>query len=278
MKWSIIADSSCDIHKLETVNEDISFSTVPFTISVENREFVDDKNLRVEEMIYAMEKSKEASHTACPSPLAWYEQFEKADNLIAITISSELSGSYNSALAAKSMILEKYPDKKVAVLDSLSAGPEIALMIEKLRDLIERKLDFDLVIESMKQYMKKTHVVYSLSSFDNLIKNGRMGKLTGFIAGKLNFRGIGIASEKGTICIKQKVRGDNKALAAILQDMQERGNTIKKVVISHCQNIEFAEKLKCEILNIWSNAEIKIVSSRGLCSYYAERGGLIIGF
>lgn len=278
MKWSIVTDSSCDLQNLETGSEQISFSTIPFTISVGKRDFIDDTNLNVNEMIAAMDLCKEASHTSCPAPYAWYEQFEKADNSIAITISSQVSGSYNSALVARNMILEKYPDKKIAVLDSHTAGPEIILMIQKLCELIKSQQNFNSIVKAMEQYMQNTHVVFALSSFDNLIKNGRMNKLTGFIAGKLGFWGIGIGSEQGTIAVKEKVRGGQKALNAILTDIKERGKNVKTVVISHCQNLEFAETLKSAIQSMWNTVEVKIVPTRGLCSYYAEKGGLIVGF
>lgn len=149
MKWSIVTDSSCDLQNLETGNEQIIFSIIPFTISVGNRDFIDDMNLNVNEMIVAMDLCKEASHTSCPAPYAWYKQFEKADNSIAITISSQVSGSYNSALAARNMILEKYPDKKIAVLDSHTAGPEIILMIQKLCELIKSQQCFNLIVKAM---------------------------------------------------------------------------------------------------------------------------------
>ena len=105
-----------------------------------------------------------------------------------------------------------------------------------------------------------------------------MSRITGFLAGKLGFWGIGIGSEQGTIEIKEKVRGNKKALNAILKDIKERATNIKTVVICHCQNAEFAESLKNAIQNISHTVEVKIMPTRGLCSYYAEKGGLIIGF
>ena len=133
MKWNIITDSSCDLFDLEIPNDEISFSSIPFVISVDNRDFVDNTNLNVGEMVAAMEQCDEISHTSCPAPYAWYEQFEKPGYSIAITISSKLSGSYNSACTARNMVLEK-----------------------------------------LEQHMRHTHIVFALSSFNNLVKNGRM--------------------------------------------------------------------------------------------------------
>ena len=108
MEWNIVADSSCDLFELENRYADISFSTIPFVISVDEKDYVDDETLNTSQMVSTMEESKKASHTACPSPEAWYEQFEKPGNTIAVTISGRLSGSYNSAGTAMNMILEKY--------------------------------------------------------------------------------------------------------------------------------------------------------------------------
>lgn len=281
MKWNIITDSSCDLYNLDEQSEKIRYASVPFVINIGNRDFVDDEKLNTVEMVTAMEKCREASHTSCPSPYAWYEQFEKPGCSIAITISSKLSGSYNSACTARNMILEKYSDKKIAVIDSRSTGSEIVLIVMKLCKLINAGHDFNSIIEKIGHYMQHTHIVFALSSFNNLIKNGRMSRITGFLAGKLGFWGIGIGSEQGTIIIKGKARGSKKALDIILDDIKERGHIKERgqtVVISHCQNAEFAERLKLAIQKVWNTVEVKIIPTRGLCSYYAEKGGLIIGF
>ena len=165
--------------------------------------------------------------------------------------------------------------KKIAVIDSLRSGACSAR--QKICELIESGADFETVVER-ELYSRHTHVVFALSSFNNLVKNGRMSKIVGFVANKLGFWGIGIGSEQGTIEIKQKIRGSKKALDAIIEDMKERGYNCGKVVISHCRNAEFAESVKSAIQSVWDKAEVKIVHARGLCSYYAEKGGLIIGF
>lgn len=278
MKWNIITDSSCDMLDFENQNSNIRFASIPFVISVGEEDYVDNEALNVPDMITAMEKCEDASHTSCPPPYAWYEQFEKPGYSIAITISSKLSGSYNSAYTAKNMIYEQNADKKIALIDSRSAGPEITLIVKKLCGLIEAGNDFDSVVEKIEEYIQYTHIIFALSSFNNLVKNGRMSKLAGFIAGKLGMWGIGIGSEEGTIQMKQKTRGNGKAVDAIINDMKERGIKYGTVVISHCQNAELAERLKISIQNIWHDVKVEIVPTRGLCSYYAERGGLIVGY
>ena len=186
MKWNIITDSSCDMFGFDKEHENIVFSSVPFTISVGDENFVDDRNLDVDGMIDSMDACAEASHTACPSPHAWQEKFEQEGNVIAITISSKLSGSYNSACVAKDMVLEEQPDKKIAVIDSRSAGSELVLLVKKICELIESGADFETVVEKAELYSRHTHVVFALSSFNNLVKNGRMSKIVGFVANKLD--------------------------------------------------------------------------------------------
>ena len=278
MKWNIVADSAIDLFTLESPQDDVNFSTVPFVISVEDKDYIDDETLVLSDLIAAMKESKVASKTACPAPGAWYDEFKKEGNVIAITITSNLSGSYNSACVAKEMVLEEAPDKKIAIIDSLSTGPEMVLILRKLCELIKEGNDFDAVIEKVHQYMNHTHVSFALSSFDNLVKNGRMNKVTGFIANKLGLLGIGIASERGTVEVKGVARGKRKAIAAIIEDMKQRGTYINEVIISHCYNEEFANQVKEAILLEWPSMKMTIMPLRGLCSYYAEEHGLIIGF
>ena len=264
MKWNIVTDSSCDMFGFDKDHENIVFSSVPFTISVGDENFIDDQNLDVDGMIDSMDACAQASHTACPSPHAWLEKFEQEGNVIAITISSKLSGSYNSACAAKDMVLENQPDKKIAVIDSRSTGPEMVLLVKKICEIIESGADFDTVVSKAELYSNHTHIVFALSSFNNLVKNGRMSKIVGFVANKLGFWGIGIGSKQGTIEIKQKIRGSKKALDAIIDDMKERGYNCGKVVISHCRNAEFAESVKSAIQSVWDKAEVKIVHALSL--------------
>lgn len=278
MKWNIIADSSCDMFDQEFLDGEVSFGTIPFIIRVGNRDFVDDASLDTAELIAAMEACDDASQTSCPSPYTWFEQFEKADRSIAITISGNLSGSYNSAKVAKQMIEEKYPEKKVAIIDSHSTGPEMVIIIENILRLIEAGLDFEAVVETTERMQQHSYVVFALCSFHNLIKNGRMNKYAGLLAGKLGFWGIGIGTEEGTIHIKGKARGKKKAINAIVEDIKERAGVAKTVLISHCHNSECAELLKEAIREKWSGVDVRIMPTRGLCSYYAEKGGLIVGF
>ena len=278
MKWCIVADSSCDLKTLETHSSDIEFKSVPFVISIDGKDFVDSPEMDAFDMVDKMEASAKASTTACPSPQTWFDCFKDADYSFAITISANVSGSFNSATTAKQMIEEQFKDKKVFVLDSKSAGAVLTMYAEKLVELINKGLSFEEVVNEIEKYKSKRHTIFALASFSNLVKNGRVGKIAGFLARILKMWGIGINTKEGKIAVKKKTRGEKNVVNAFVEDMQQNGFDDDYVVISHCQNFELATKVKNTLLSIWKKLKIKIIPTRGLCSYYAERKGLILGY
>ena len=277
MKWNIIADTACDLYNKDINNENINFETIPFSIRIGNEEIIDDENLDVNSLIEKMDACKEPAKTSCPSTGDWYDRFSKEGNVIAITITSKLSGSYNSAIAAKNMILEEEPNKNIVVLDSKSTGAEIILIIDRIVELINSGLEFDAVVKEINEFMKKTKVVFALSSFNNLVKNGRMSSTSALIARLFGFVGIGIAKD-GEIVMKTKARGKRHLIEKIIDDIKERGFAAKKIIIDHCQNLNLAQMLEEKIKSIWSDVKVIIKSTRGLCTIYAEKGGLIVGY
>lgn len=277
-KWGIITDSSCDYVCSGALGEDICFEKVPFYITIGKNQYVDNELLNTAAMIDDMENFPEASCTACPSPGDWAELFEKAEKTIAITISSQLSGSYNSAEAARQMVLEKYPEKEIFVFDSRSAGAVLAMYTNKVSAWMEQKLDFGVIVSKLREYAAQRNTIFALSSFGNLVKNGRMSKLSGFLAGKLGIWGIGVASDEGKIVVKSRVKGLRRVLNTFIDHMEATKFAGGKVYISHCQNIELALRLRDRIIEKWTGTEVVIMPTGGLCSYYAERRGLIVGY
>lgn len=280
MVWNIVTDSSCDLRDLELPEGsiDIRYYTVPFIISVDNVDYVDDDDVNVSGMLEAMENSRQASHTSCPSPHVWEEAFRREGNVIAITISKELSGSYNSACVAKDTVMDEIPDKQIAVVNSASTGPAIISLIQMLVEEINAGRTFAEVTEKAEQIIAQTKTIFALCSFDNLVKAGRMSKLSGFIARTLGFWGIGIASPEGRIVIKGKERVTKKVLAAFMADIKERGGITRHMVISHCENEEMALRIQETVLVEYPDVIITIFPTRALDSYYAERHGLIIAY
>ncbi|MBQ8073266.1 MAG: DegV family protein [Clostridia bacterium] len=277
MKWMIVADSSCDLKTLDTESPEIGYDTVPFVMDVDGREFVDDENISVPEMVDAMEKA-EKSHSACPSPEAWRALFEKADHIIALTISGRLSGSYNSAMVGKSMTLEDHPDKKIEVIDSLSTGPKLVMLAQSALKQIQEQIPFETIVASCRERAQNARTIFTLSNFHNLVQNGRVSKIAGFIAGRLGIRVIGVGSPEGEIQLKELMRGENRTLKRIIKDMEENDYQGTPMTVCHCMNEPMAQSLKEMIVARWQSAKVQLLPTRGLDSYYAERSGLIITY
>lgn len=278
MSWSIVTDSSCDLYPHEIKEEEISVSSVPFIINIGDNEYVDDENINIESFVEDMVTSTKPTGTACASPDRWREEFSKAARTIAVTISSNLSGSFNSASIGKAMALEEDSSKEIAIIDSKSAGPELIICLEKIIDLIKKGVHFDEIAKQAEKCVNDTHVVFALHSFENLRKNGRISSVKCLFAKMMNLWGIGIGTDEGFITIKDKARGEKKALESIISDMKSNGFNGGKVVISHCINYELAQKMKDKLMETWENIEIKIYKTRGLCSYYVEKGGIIVAY
>jgi DegV family protein with EDD domain len=274
MVFKIVTDSSADIMELENVD----FAQVPLKIITADKEYVDNSDLDVAEMLTDLGSYKGRSSSSCPNVTDWLESFGDADCIFCVTITSGLSGSYNSAQMAAKEHMYNFPDKKVYVVDSLSTGPESALIIEKLRELILEGMPFDKIVDSIKSYQKRTHLIFALESLHNLANNGRVSPLVAKLAGVLDIRVIGKASEEGTLEMTNKVRGAYKTLMSILENMKKCGYEGGRLRIHHCENVDGAKVLRGEVRKLFPAADIKIRATRALCSFYAERGGLLVGF
>jgi DegV family protein with EDD domain len=270
----IVADSSADILKLQT----LPFAVAPLKIIADEKEFVDDSALDANDMVSWFDTYKGKAKTSCPNPSDWLDAFEDYDEIFCVTITSGLSGSYNAACAAKGMYESEHDGKRVYVINSLSAGPELALIIEKLEEYIGQDMPFDEICREIEAYKETTGLVFMLESLKNLAANGRVSPAIAKIAGVLGIRVVGKASLQGTLEPIHKCRGEAKALTAILSHMEEAGLAEGKVRIAHCQNEAAAQTLAKMIAAKLPKAEIRIHPCRGLCSYYAEKGGMLVGF
>lgn len=274
-KWLIAADSSCDLPETE-LGGAAPLLKAPFIISVGGADYVDDGELDGDELLDAMDLSPEAGHTSCPAPGAWLRLFEQAEYVIAVTISSRLSGSWASAMTARELFLERNPERRALVIDSRSTGPAPSLIALKAGELIEAGGSFEAVADELTAYAGTLKTVFALASFKNLVRNGRVSRAAGMIASALGIRGIGVGSERGEIELCAKVRGAKKALDRIVEELRSRGYSGGELIISHCRNDEDAASLRERILGAWAGAKVRILPTRGLCSYYAERRGLIV--
>ena len=270
----IVADSSANLMELKTV----AFDAAPLKIITAQREFVDNRDLDLNEMIHFFKSYKGKSQTSCPNPEDWLNAFGDAEDVFCITITSGLSGSYNAACVAKGMYEAEHPGKRVFVINSLSAGPELTLIAEKLEELIVAGQSFEEICAYIPEYQKKTGLLFMLESLNNFAANGRVSPAVAKIAGVLGIRIVGKASDAGTLAPTDKCRGEAKSLNAILKHLKESGLKAGKVILAHCLNENAANTLKKMIETDLPNVVVKIGKNLGLCSYYAEKGGLLVGY
>ena len=275
MKYKIVSDSSADLLKLEG----IPFASVPLHILVGEQEFIDNAALDISAMQSALESYKGKTSTSCPSPAEWIASFEEADVVFCFTISGKLSGSASSARTAKQLYENDFPGKRVYVIDSLSTGPEMTLLIEKTRDLMLTGADGEEIYRQIKTYMKKTHLFFVLASVDNLAKNGRVSPLLAKGMGLLGLRVIGTASDAGELTTLEKCRGEKKAITRVIQLMKDYGYKAgQKVIIAHHFNERAAAELQAQIKAGFGEFCGYIQRNRGLCGYYAEPNSFMVGF
>ena len=174
------------------------------------------------------------------------------------------------------MVLEKEPNKQIAIIDSKATGPEEAMLIWRARDLILEGKTFEEIEKDLNRTAENLHTSFALASYHNLIKNGRVSRLIGFIAGHLGFWGIGIGDEKGEIAIRGKARGSKSMIRFLVEEVGKVGVAGKQILISHCQNEKDALKAALEAAH--PGVEVLVQPTRGLDSFYAERSGLIVGY
>lgn len=278
MTWKIVADSGCDFRELENLAAGAQFVSVPLTIQIGSEVYVDDGGLDIDHMMESMYASSAAASSACPSPDAYVKAFEGAQNILVFTITGGLSGSYNSARVAKEMFLENHPNVNIHIIDSLSAGGEIDLLVTHANTLIGKGLNFDEVVLGMAAYQAKTKLIFVLAKVDNLVKNGRLSKLLGKVVGLLNIRMVGEASSEGKLELLQKPRGQKKAVAATVEEMLKAGYQGGKAIIAHRSNDKICQQIREAIQDKFPDADIQAIPTSGLCSFYAEEGGLLMGY
>ena len=273
-KIKIVADSSCDLFRLKHTE----FETAPMKIITAEREFIDDTSLDVDGMANYLYQFKGKSKSSCPNTTDWLEAFGDADEIYCVTITSGLSGSYNSACAAKQIYESENEGKRVHVFDTLSAGPEITLIIEKIEECIDKDMSFEDICNCVTAYMKKTGLVFMLKSLKTFANNGRVSPIVAKLVGIAGICIVGKASDEGTLEPMHKPRGERRALETLVGCLEKEGFKTGKISIGHCQNESAAEQLKELILAKFKNVQIEIHKFRGLCSFYAEKGGVLVGF
>ncbi|MDO4475242.1 MAG: DegV family protein [Lachnospiraceae bacterium] len=275
MSIRIVADSSANLFKLR----DADFCCVPMSITTDEKNYRDDNELDIEEMLSDLKSYKGKSSTACPGPGDWIDAFSGAEQVIVLPLTSKLSGSYNSAVTAADIYMKEHPERRVFVLDSLTTGPELQLLAERAGELASSgELTFDEVIVQLQAYNQRSRLAFSLASLNNFAANGRVNKVLAKSVEVLNIKIVGQASEDGDLEPMNKCRGERRAIAQLWDNMKNDGYNGGKVRIRHTQNEEMAKRLAAAIVHTFPDANIKIGSNKGLCSYYAEPGSILVGY
>lgn len=273
MKRKLTADTGASLYSLE----DTDFTAVPITVTLDGRNITDTEDVDIPEFVAEM-YAAEKSGSACPASGVWAEAFDGADEAYAVTISGGLSGSYNSALMGKELFEEEHPGAKVLVVDSLTAGPEQRLITEKLASLLNTGHTMGEIEAEIRRYRSHTHILFSLQSFSNFAKNGRVSPIVAKTAQMLGIRIIACGNEEGKIEIAKTAHGAKKMLTVLFAEMKKLGFNGRKVIIGHCLNPDAAKAMRDRILSEFPFCEIRVQELGALCSYYAEKGGLLVGF
>ena len=274
MSRIIVADSSANLPN----SWDEDFASAPLKIIVNHHEYIDDKSLNMEAMLQDLQEADDASTTACPSSGEWMQTFNEADEVFGVTITSALSGCYNSACVAADMYTDEHPNRKVFILDSLTTGPEMELLVEKYRELIKAGEPIETIKAKIQEYLKGTHLLFSLESLKNMAKNGRVSPAVAKAVSLLGIRIIGAASDQGELEPLHKTKGEKRAISTLWKTMRERGFEGGKVRITHTNNLKAAEKLAEFVKEAFPTCDVNIRPNTGLCSYYAEPGNVMVGF
>lgn len=274
MSIKIVSDSSSNVFCVEGLN----YATVPMKIITDEKEYLDSPELDLQGMVSDLQKYKGKSGTSCPNVQDWLDAFGDEDDIFGVTISKNLSGSYNAAQQAAQTYMEEHPGKRAFIFDSQSAGPEQAMIVDKIKELMDKGLDYDTIREQVLDYYNHTHIIFSLESMNNLARNGRVNPAVAKIAGVLGIRVCGDA-KGGQITPVHKPRGEKKALTTLVDMMVERGLYDGALVrVAHCFGLETAEKLRELVLSRFPNCRFLIEKTTALCSFYAEAGGQMIAF
>lgn len=277
MKYKIVVDSCCELPEKFRDNE--KFESIPLVLTVEGEDIIDDATFDQASFLKKVADSPNCPKSSCPSPERYMKAYEcEAEHIYAVTLSAELSGSYNSAILGKNLFQEEHPDVKVHVFNSRSASIGETLIALKIVECEEAGLPFEETVAVVEKYIETQHTFFVLENLETLRKNGRLGLVKGLVASALKIKPVMGSTDEGTICQLGQTRGMNKALVKmvdfIIQKTTDSEN--KVLAISHCNCPERAEILKEAILERMKLKDIIILDTKGVSSMYANDGGVIV--
>ena len=278
MSFLIVCDSCADL-----TEEDLKkgcYTLVPLTLLVDGEEIIDDETFDQADFLAKVAASKESVKSACPAPESYMEAYSKADDIYVVTLSAELSGSYNSAVLGKNLYEEENGTKNIHVVNSRGAATTQVLIARKLNEYASQGMPFEEVVDKIEEYTTSLRTYFVLETLEVLRKNGRLSRLSATIAGALNIKPVMIGTRDGVIQKAAQARGMKKALAKMVEHMGSEGRdlTRRQFVISHCNCYERAVYVK-ELIKKHLHAEdVDIVDTKGVSSLYACDGGIIVSY
>ena len=278
MSFHIVCDSCTDL-----TEEDLKkgcYTLVPLTLLVDGEEIIDDETFDQADFLAKVAASKEAVKSACPAPESYMEAYSKADDIYVVTLSAELSGSYNSAVLGKNLYEEENGTKNIHVVNSRGAATTQVLIARKLNEYASQGMPFEEVVDKIEEYTTSLRTYFVLETLEVLRKNGRLSRLSATIAGALNIKPVMIGTRDGVIQKAAQARGMKKALAKMVEHMGSEGRdlTRRQFVFSHCNCYERAVYVK-ELIKKHLHAEdVDIVDTKGVSSLYACDGGIIVSY
>lgn len=277
MSYKIAIDSCGEL--LEEWKQDSRFESVALTLNVGGETIIDDATFDQASFLQKVAECPECPKSACPSPERYMRAYDcDADHIYAVTLSAELSGSYNSAVLGKSLLLEDKPEKKIHVFNSRSASIGQSLIAMKIQECEEAGFSFEKVVETVEDYISEQNTFFVLDNLETLRKNGRLSKAKTLVATALKIKPVMGATEEGNICQLDQARGMNKALVKMAQIIVERTRDSEKKIlaISHCNCKERAVLLKNALEERMPMKDIIILDTAGVSSMYANDGGVIV--
>lgn len=277
MKFKIIGDSCTDFIPEDLEKEYIV--SVPLTIDVGNYEIVDDANFDQADFLKRVAAYQGCPKSACPSPETYMESFEGAEHVYVVTLSAQLSGSYNSAQLAKRMYQEEHPDTKIHVFDSKSASSGQLLLAHLIEEYALAGMEFETLVEKVTAFREKMQTTFVLESLETLRKNGRLTGVKALVASALNIKPY-MKAVNGSIAQAGQARGIKKALGKMVDFVGEVGENLteKTVIIANCNCRERAKQVEKELMERYHFKESMVIDTRGISSLYANDGGVIVSF
>lgn len=276
MNYKIIVDSGCDLP--EELRADEHFVVAPMILTVGGVDIIDDSSFNQADFLKRVRECRECPKSACPSPERYLKEFECEDtDIYVVTISSKLSGSYNSAVVALDMYEEDGKPNRVHVFDSESACCGEALIAMKIKECIEKGMEFEEVVRTVTEFRNGMKTYFVLETLDTLRKNGRLGGLQAIIANVLSIKPV-MSAKKGEIIKLEQARGIDKALRRMCGILVENvtGSENKVLAISHCNCPERAQYVKEQLMRQCSFKDIVIVDTAGVATMYANDGGIVV--